>query len=213
MGLVLGLGIPLFIAGIALILLICTILHFYKKASRTINSAKYTMQNLFGTDNLTELIETRNEEVANTPKSVAGMTAVYAPAIQEDFPELNLAELKGMAEGHLKKFLSDKKNFASIRIHKTEIKDYVKKSGTCVVVFQSSVQYLTGTQKVQARYNTHMMYVQDADEYGHANGFSTSCPHCGAAITDLGRKICDYCGSEVVPINIHVWELHDIKEA
>ena len=213
MGLVLGLGIPLLIAGIAIILLICTILYFYKKARNTVQQAKSTMQSLFGTDDLGELIETRNAEVANTPKSVAGMTAVYAPAIQEDFPELNLAELKGIAEGHLKKFLSDKKNFASIKIHKTEIKDYVKRSGTCVIVFQSGVQYLTGTKKVQARYNTHMMYVQDANEYGHANGFAADCPHCGAAITDLGRKFCDYCGSEVIPINIHVWELHDIKEA
>lgn len=211
MGFVLGLGMV--IGSIALILLICTIFYFYRKARNTINRAKSTMNNLFGTDNLTELIETRNEEIANTPKSVAGMTAVYAPAIQEDFPELNLVELKGIAEKHLKKFLSEKKNYASIRIHRTEIKDYTKKSGTCVVVFQSGVQYLTGTKKVQARYNTHMMYVQDANEYGHANGFSTNCPHCGAAVSDLGRKFCDYCGSEVIPINIHVWELHDIKEA
>ncbi len=207
------LGVGMLMGSIALILLICTIFYFYRKARNTINKAKSTMNNLFGTDNLTELIETRNEEIANTPKSVAGMTAVYAPVIQEDFPELNLAELKGIAESHLKKFLSEKKNYASIRIHRTEIKDYTKQSGTCVVVFQSGVQYLTGTKKVQARYNTHMMYVQDANEYGHANGYAADCPHCGAAITDLGRKFCDYCGSEVIPINIHVWELHDIKEA
>ncbi len=206
MGLMIGFGIPLLIGGIGLILLVCTILHFYKKA-------KNTMSSLFGTDDLGQLIKTREEEVANTPKSVAGMTAVYAPSIQKDFPELNLAELKGIAEQHLKDYLSKKKNFAGIRIHRTEIKEYIKRSGTCVIIFQSGVQYLTGTKKVQARYNTHMMYVQDADAYGHADGFSTSCPHCGAAISDLGRKFCDYCGSEVVPINIHVWELHDIEEA
>lgn len=206
MGFVLGFGIPLLISGIGLILLVCTILHFYRKA-------KQTMNNLFGTDDLQQLIQTREAEASNTPKSVSGMTAVYAPSIQEDFPELNLAELKGMAENHLKEYLSKKKNYAGIRIHRTEIKDYIKRSGTCIVVFQSGVQYLTGAKKVQARYNTHMMYVQDADEYGHSSGFSTSCPHCGAAISDLGRKFCDYCGSEVVPINIHVWELHDIKEA
>jgi len=206
MGLILGIGIPLLISGIGLILLICTILYFYKKA-------KNTMNNLFGTDDLGQLIETRNEEVANTPKSVSGMTAVYAPTIQEDFPELNLVELKGIAEDHLKNYLSNEKKVAGIRIHQTEIKNYTKKSGTCVIVFQSGVQYLTGTTKVQARYNTHMMYVQDAAEYGYTKGYSTTCPHCGGAITDLGRKYCDYCGSEIVPINIHVWELHKIEEA
>lgn len=206
MELILGLGIPLLFGSIVLLALLCTVLHFFRKA-------KNTMQDLFGTDDIKELIETRNEEVANTPKSVSGMTAVYAPSIQEDFPELNLAELKGIAEKHLKNYLSKEKNFAGIRIHRTEIKNYTKKAGTCVVVFQSGVQYLTGTTKVQARYNTHMMYVQDAAEYGYANGYSTDCPHCGAAITDLGRKHCDYCGCEVVPINIHVWELHKIEES
>ncbi len=204
MGLVLG--ILLLIGSIAIILLVCTIFYFYRKA-------KNTMNDLFGTDDIKELIETRNEEVANTPKSVSGMTAVYAPTIQKDFPELNLAELQGIAEEHLKKYLSLEKKFASIRIHRTAIKDYTKKSGTCVVIFQSGVQYMTGTTKVQARYNTHMMYVQDAAEYGYTNGYSTECPHCGAAISDLGRKFCDYCGSEVVPINIHVWELHKIEES
>jgi len=200
------LGIPLLIGSAALIFLICIILHYIRKA-------KSTMKDLFGTDDIKELIETRNEEVANSPKSVSGMTTVYAPTIQSDFPELNLAELKGIAEGHLKHFLSKEKNVAGIRIHRTEIKTYIKKSGTCVIVFQSGVQYLSGTTKVQARYNTHMMYIQDASEYGYANGYSTNCPNCGAAITDLGRKHCDYCGSEVIPVNIHVWDLHKIEEA
>ena len=171
------------------------------------------MNDLFGTDDIKELIDARNEEASNTPKSVAGMTTVFAPSIQKDFPELNLAELQGIAEQHLKKHLSNEKNYTDIRIHRTAIKDYIKKSGTCVVIFQSGVQYMTSTTKVQSRYNTHMMYVQDAAEYGFAAGYSTDCPHCGAAISDLGRKFCDYCGSEVVPINIHVWELHKIEES
>lgn len=204
-GLLFGIGIPVIIGGIGLITLAGTIWHFYKKA-------KNTMQSLFGTDNIRELIETREDEVANTPKSVSGMTSVYAPLIQEDFPELNRIELLGIAEKHLKEYLSQEKKFAGIRIHKTEISNYIKKSGTCVIVFQSAVQYLTGTQKIQARYNVHMMYIQDANAYGYAKGYSTTCPHCGGAISDLGRKICDYCGSEIIPINIHVWELHKIEE-
>ena len=79
MGFLLGIGIPLLISGIGLILLVCTILHFYNKAKRTMND-------LFGTDDLGQLIETRNEEMANTPKSVSGMTAVYSPLIQSFCP-------------------------------------------------------------------------------------------------------------------------------
>lgn len=207
------LGIPLLIGAVAVILLIGTVFYFFHKAKSAVSQAKATMNDLFGTDDIKELIQNRNEEVANTPKSVAGMTAVYAPSVQKDFPELNLAELKGIAENHLKNHLTKEKNFTELRIHRTEIKDYTKKSGTCVIIFQSSVQYLTGTTKVQDRYNTHMMYVQDAIEHGSSAGYSTSCPHCGAAVSDLGRKFCDYCGSEIIPINIHVWELHKIERA
>ena len=205
MELLFGVGIPLLIGATGLILLVCTIWHFYRKA-------KHTMKNLFGTDNLGQLIEARESEVANTPKSVSGMTTIYSPMIQKDFPELNWVELKGIAENHLKDYLKEQ-HFMSVCIHKTEILNYIKQSGTCVIIFQSGVQYLTGTKKVQARYNTHMMYVQDANEYGYAKGFSTTCPHCGGAVSDLGRKFCYYCGSEIIPINVRVWELHKIEEA
>ena len=205
MGTILGISIPLLLFGAGALVLACTIWHFYRKA-------KSTMKSLFGTDSISELIETRAEEEANTPKSVSGMTTVYAPLIQKDFPELNLIELKGIAEKHLLAHLK-KQNFVSARIHKTVIFNYFKKSGTCVIVFQSGVQYFTGTQKIQSRYNTHMMYIQDAIEYGQGTGFSVNCPHCGGALTSLGAKFCEYCGSEVVPINIHVWDLHKIEEA
>lgn len=205
MGTVLGISIPVLFLAAGAIALTATIWYFYRKAKRT-------MKDLFGTDSIRELAQSREEQEANTPKSVSGMTTIYAPRIQKDFPELNLIELRGIAEKHLRAHLS-KQNFTGTRIHKTEVLNYIKKSGTCVIVFQSGVQYFTGTQKVQARYNTHMMYVQDAIEYGQSSGFSVNCPHCGGALTSLGAKFCEYCGSEVIPINIHVWDLHKIEEA
>lgn len=196
--------ISIFIFAVAVLALVGTIWHFYRKAKRT-------AKELFGTDNLGTLVQTREAEQANTPKSVSGMTALYVPQIQKDFPELNWVELKGIAEDHLIQHLNAQ-NVASPRIHKTEILNYLKKSGTCVIVFQSAVQYFSGTKKIQSRYNTHMMYVQDVDEYGYTSGLGVSCPHCGGAISSLGAKLCDYCGSEIIPINIHVWELHKIEE-
>lgn len=205
MGTFLGISIPALLLATGAIALTATIWHFYRKA-------KQTMKSLFGTDSLGYLIETRNEQEANTPKSVSGMTTIYTPRIQADFPELNLVELKSIAEEHLRKHLTEK-NFCDIHIHKTEILNYLKKSGTCVIVFQSGIQYFSGTKKIQSRYNTHMMYIQDAVKYGQDNGFSVNCPHCGGVLTSLGAKFCEYCGSEVVPINIHVWDLYKIEEA
>lgn len=204
MGTISVFSIPVILFSAAALALVGTIWYFYQKAKRT-------MKDLFGTDELGELIRSREEEQANTPKSVSGMTGIYVPQIQKDFPELNWVELRGIAEGHLKEYLQ-KKNVTGIRIHRTEILSYLKNCGTCVIVFQSGVQYHNGTKKIQARCNTHMMYIQDAIEYGKETGFSVTCPHCGGALTSLGTKVCEYCGSEVVPINIHVWDLHKIEE-
>lgn len=204
MGTILGISIPVILFSAAALALAGTIWYFYRKAKRT-------MKDLFGTDNLSELVKSREEEEANTPKSVSGMTSIYVPQIQKDFPELNWVELRGIAEGHLKKYLGEK-GFSGVRIHKTEVLSYLKNAGTCVIVFQSGVQYHTGTKKIQTRFNTHMIYIQDAIEYGKDNGFSVTCPHCGGALTSLGAKFCEYCGSEVIPINIHVWNLHKIEE-
>jgi len=196
--------VALGIALLPLAVIAIVIWYFYIRA-------KETMKNLFGTDDLKQLIETRDEQEQNTPKSVAGMTSLYVPRIQKDFPELNWVELRGMAEKHLLEELA-KEGKQQVRIHKTVIFNYIKQSGTCVIVFQSGIEHMQNSRKIQTRYNTHMMYIQDADKYGQGTGFSVNCPHCGGELTMLGAKFCQYCGSEVIPINIHVWRFHKIEE-
>ena len=39
-----------------------------------------------------------------------------------------------------------------------------------------------------------------------------NCPNCGAPVTDLGERVCPYCGGAVEPVNVRVWELHRIEE-
>lgn len=175
-----------------------------------IRRVRHTMTDLFGTDDLKQLINTRQEEEANTPKSVSGMTSLVLPRIQNDFPELNWYELRDMAEKELFAYCQ-KKGLTDLKIHQSAILDYTKKAGTCIIVFQFSVQYFKNSQKKQARYNASVLYVQDADKYGDGSGFSVTCPHCGGAITSLGKKHCDYCGSEVLPINIRAWRFHKIE--
>ena len=203
MGTILGISIPIIIIAAAIFALVGTIWYFYRRA-------KSTMKNLFGTDNLKELIETREREEAETPKSVSGMTNLYVPLIQKDFPELNWVQLKSMAEDALLQHIAGE-GYTEPRIHKSAILNYYKKSGTCVIVFQSGVQYFEGAKKIQTRYNTHMMYIQDAVTYSQSRGFSVTCPHCGGPLTSLGAKFCQYCGSEVIPINIHVWQVDKIE--
>ncbi len=111
-----------------------------------------------------------------------------------------------------------------IRIHQTEIAKYEKKNGRCIVTLQSAVEHIHYKEKEgkilsgkkdlleQTKYNTELMYIQDESKENENHGLGLTCPNCGAPIKVLGVKRCEYCGSEVVPINMQVWSLQHFYE-
>lgn len=111
-----------------------------------------------------------------------------------------------------------------IRIHQTEIAKYEKKNGRCIITLQSAVEhihykekegrFLSGRKELleQTKYNTELMYIQDENRANENHGVGLTCPNCGAPIKTLGVKRCEYCGSEVVPINMQVWSLQHFYE-
>lgn len=122
----------------------------------------------------------------------------------------------------------EKEKFEAIRLHRTEIADYQKRNGRCTIIFQTALQYkhtvtdengklLQGNPQIteQARYNTELVYIQDRnlveDERDHSLGLN--CPNCGAPISGLGSKVCEYCGTPVVELNIYAWTFHKISQA
>lgn len=187
------------IFGICLLALAGTIWYFYLKIKR------FTRENL-GIDNLAEFTAAQEEMMANTPKSVSGMTSLYLPRLQEDFPELNWVEFRSTSERHLLEYLN-RQPVTRPRIHQTELRDYRKNSGTCYAVFQSSVEYFQGDRKIQGRFNTVMAYIQDAAKTGYEEFYSINCPNCGAPITQLGHKVCEYCVSAITEVNMRIWTL------
>lgn len=113
-----------------------------------------------------ELKEKRSE----TPKSLSAMDRIYLPQIQRDFPEFNWNEFRSIIEAALSSFLTalDKRSpepvkgheglaflvknrlqhdtvfyYRNIRIHRTVIKKYEKKAGTCSILAESAVEYWT----------------------------------------------------------------------
>lgn len=120
-------------------------------------------------------------------------------------------------------------HFDSIKIHRTEISNYAKRSGRCIVTFQSSVQYhkyvtdheghiVSGNKDAlfQSKYEADLVYIQDARlvESAHLGNeaLGVNCPNCGAPITNLGAKFCEFCGTGIVEINIHSWQFDDVRE-
>lgn len=138
-------------------------------------------------------------------------------------------ELKQQLENHIRMLDSEgkKEHFDQIRIHRTEICQYRKTDGRCIITFQSALEcfhYITdsssrviaGAQdyKYQTKYNVDLIYIQDRNlvENELDNALGVNCPNCGAPLTSLGAKVCEYCGTPVIELNIHAWSFSNIEE-
>lgn len=114
--------------------------------------------------------------------------------------------------------------YEQIKIHQTEISNYHKEKGACVITIQSAVEYFyskvrdgeviggSKERKTQTKYNTELIYIQDSDIAEFGNALGMTCPNCGAPIKSLGDMHCEYCGTKVTPVNTKVWSLHKIYE-
>jgi hypothetical protein len=118
-------------------------------------------------------------------------------------------------------------HYDDVIIHQTEIYKYQKDFGTCVIVFQMAIEYymyrikdnevVSGSKdlKLQTKYNVNLVYIQDVNKLTAPNvtrALGTNCPNCGAPITNLGQKKCDYCGSGIKEININTWLINKYEE-
>jgi len=117
-------------------------------------------------------------------------------------------------------------SFKDIEIHRTEIKNYKKEAGTCIITLQSSVGYVYSMRDYngnvlkgdedktkQTRYDTELLYIQDISKTENGETLiSNNCPNCGAPIKGLGYKSCPYCGSNVVDINVRTWSINKLTE-
>lgn len=118
-------------------------------------------------------------------------------------------------------------HFEQIRIHRTEINQYRKSAGRCIITFQTALEcyhYITDINgkviegskeyKYQTKYNTDLIYIQNRDivEQETDRALGVNCPNCGAPLNSLGAKVCEYCGSPVIEINIHAWSFSNIEE-
>lgn len=160
----------------------------------------------------------------------------YLAAIEEKAPQrLNAKELQALAiEPQVKNVISEldqqglNEHFDKITIHDTQIANYLKKSGLVTVQLKSSVGFINyaddkngnvvyGSKELrrQTVFCTDLTYVQDIDkieDFALNSAFALNCPNCGAPITSMGQKYCDYCGSAVKEINIYCWRFTRLNE-
>lgn len=247
--------------GIGLIVLAVVILGVAGAAGYGIHVARNKVRALsramFGTSDLVQGIRNQADVLAETPKSVSGMTSLMEPQIRRDFPDFHWDEFRHKAENMLTSALTAissanlarltpdasedvhnqieakindnqeagiREYYGNIQIHRTEISNYRKEGGKCIITIQSAVGYdfyreqngrlIAGSRerKTQTKYNIELIYIQDAAVAGLDNAIGTICPHCGAPVKTTGSMYCEFCGSGIVPVNIKVWSLHKFYE-
>lgn len=121
-------------------------------------------------------------------------------------------------------------DYSDCVIHQTEINSYTKRAGICRIMLQSSLEYYHTVKrksdgkvvqgnsdiKAQEKYNVELVYIQDKTKLEKIamgdNAVGSHCPNCGAPITVLGAKHCEYCGTEVTQINVLVWSINNFTK-
>ena len=126
------------------------------------------------------------------------------------------------------KAAGQREHYKNIEIHRTEIADYKKRNGRCIITFQTALQYFhmledetgkllegSGEMLTQSRYNTDVIYIQDREKVEDERDLSlgVNCPNCGAPIGGIGSKVCEYCGTPIVELNIYAWSFCNVTEA
>lgn len=120
-----------------------------------------------------------------------------------------------------------KREIKDITIHQTEIARYIKDGSTVTILFNTAVGHYDVTRdqngkvvagsdekKEQTVYDVALVYAQDVAKMSsyNADAMGINCPNCGAPITNLGHKFCEYCGTGIREINVRSWSFEYIQE-
>ena len=117
-----------------------------------------------------------------------------------------------------------REHFQKVRVHGCEIARYRRENGVCAITMQvglESIHTVEENRKVvrgrsdlkeQSIWETEAAYVQIRDTVGSLDGaVGIRCPSCGAPVTNLGAKHCEYCGGAVAALNIRAWQFQNVK--
>lgn len=168
---------------------------------------------------------------AEMKSKAENVALTYMRAIDEENAGLlseGNSELRTKLDNHIgqNKANGRKEHFKELKAHKTGMSEYRTEKGRCVIVFRTSYQakhyveneegkLISGEKDFfeQSVAETELIYIQDRmiAENDLDGSLSLVCPNCGAPITNLGQKFCEYCGTAVQELNIKVWSFSNVK--
>lgn len=213
---------------IGVLVLIIFIVSVYVYTKRKLNT-------MFGMD-LSEIIKQAKLEGEELPKSLSSMDSIYLENLIKDFPEININEIKRLAESNIidifnavenndtsklkgkmkvlaESKIQDNKNvrYDNLKFHNTVLSRYQKTKEIATIIIGTSFQYILNDKKVQDRAKVEFIYVIDAEKINpNQKLVGLNCPNCGSPIKTLGLKHCSYCGTGVKDIVKKVWICNDV---
>lgn len=188
---------------------------------------------------LAQMIEAGAQEAEVTPKSLSSMERLLLPGIRADFPEYDAQLMERRArqdalsfyqclQRHMLLFEEDRgvRSFLeemeeeiarragqvqSPYVHKAALSAYRNGGAQCFVTYQAACQY----QEAQGRTlqtKLELTYIAAA-QADMEQGISVyQCPNCGAPVSSIGGKQCEYCGTVLHPAAPLSWLLFSICE-
>ncbi len=244
--------VPLAIIAILAVVILVIFLYIRGKVRRFSREA-------FGTSDIVKAAK-EIEKSSESARAIHGMTDIYLPQIQKDFPEFDYEVFVGRVEGVLKSYFaaitardvskltsdcSDSmknttlgiirnleanqltRKISDVTIHQTEIARYEKDGKTVTILFNTSVGHYDVTRNEQGKivsgseekkrqtvYDVALVYAQDVAKMSsyNATALGINCPNCGAPVTNLGNKFCEYCGTGIREINVRSWSFEYVME-
>lgn len=154
-----------FLIGVILLIvfILGTYLYIKIKIRRSLDQAGFVGQSIW------DIIREARLRHQMEPKSLSSMDRIYLEQIKEDFPGININELKSQAEkvildcfnaiekksskglkGKIESFVDDMINdydgktvkFDEFKIHKTVLSDYRKEKGVATIYFSTAFEYI-----------------------------------------------------------------------
>lgn len=99
--------------------------------------------------------------------------------------------------------------FDRLRFHNTTMARYLKSGHDCTILFQTAFEYLDEDgRKHQAK--AELAYTHYLQAEGEEQAQQLRCSHCGAPVTNLGNKVCAYCGVGLVEILRQTWRFTNL---
>ena len=114
--------------------------------------------------------------------------------------------------------------YNDVVFHRHAIKKYMKTKGMATITTSTTLEYYYNDSekddtynniKKQTRYTCEFVYIYDENKLGeYKKVFSIPCPNGGAPLKkfDNGDIECEYCSSNVKPINLKLWKMSSYKE-